>query len=156
MAKCGAAEARRSSNRPVPFPPEDRELEHAFLRLRAVLVMISTAHGGKGAAAANCTQALQDRGIPCSPRTLGRWCWLYKRRGFAGLSRQRRADAGRPRRISGDVFLSLVNAAARLRRPGDLTREFRKLQPGTIPYRTFVFWVRRLQAELPLEVRGAK
>lgn len=52
-----------------------------------------------------------------------------------------------PHRFGWEILTGIVEAATRVKRYGDLVREFRKLRPG-ISYRSFCVWVRKVQRQL--------
>jgi hypothetical protein len=124
-----------------------RDLEDDLLKLRAVLILLAAPHGSKVATACATAAELRAKRLKASMRSIFRWQNSYLRFGFAGIVRRRRSDVDCPRRFGGETIVRLVDAATRVKRHGDLTREFRKLRAG-ICYGTFRAWVRRIRRQL--------
>jgi hypothetical protein len=113
------------------------------IKRRAVIRLRATRHGKKLAVA-------QRLASECgrSVRAVFYWQRQYLARGFGGLS-STRSDRGISRIFSGSDLESLRRAAARVRRYGDLSVEWRALGlPGSPE--TFRLWIRRFQ-ECPSE-----
>jgi hypothetical protein len=150
----------RSRNARLPgISAGDQALEDDLLKLRAVLILLAAAHGSKVAMARAMAAELRARRLKASPRSIYSWRRRYLVWGFAGIPRRRRNDAGCPRGFGQETFTRIVDAATRVRRHGDLAREFRKLRAG-VSYGTFRVWVRRIRrqlkvVEMPRRERGS-
>ena len=127
--------------------PEAQALNDNLLKLRAVLILLAARHGSKMATARATATELRAKRLKASMRSIYRWQSRYLRFGFAGIVRQRRSDMDCPHRFGWEILTGIVEAATRVRRYGDLVREFRKLRPG-ISYRSFCVWVRKTQRQL--------
>lgn len=141
-----ASSQRGSVTRLPGLPAADQALQNDLMKLRAVLILLGARRGSKVSAARNLTAALKTRGLKVSIRSVYHWRDRYLCFGFAGIARKRRNDSGYPRQL-GEDLVGIVDAAARIRRQGDIRREFRRLKP-TVCYETFRTWVRRVQAGL--------
>ena len=120
----------------------------ADIKRRAAVRLMGTRFGRKAGVARRLALA-----VGRSVRSVLRWQQQYQTFGSLGLSRSR-SDRGISRIISDSDFEALRCAAGRIRYFGDLAREHRSLGlPGS--YRTFCFWVRRLQAQPHGETREA-
>jgi hypothetical protein len=126
---------------------DDRRLKHNLLKLRGVLILLAARRGFKMATARDLAIQLKARGLKASMRSLYFWRGRYLRSGFAGLVRRRRIDLGHPRCFGWETLVRIVDAATRVRRRGDLAREFRGLRGAGINSRTFGFWVRRVRRD---------
>lgn len=73
------------------------------LKHRAVLVLIATPHGYKGAIARALSSELRGRGLKASPGSLYSWRRRYLAFQMDGLKRRRRCDAGRDRMRIGRI-----------------------------------------------------
>jgi hypothetical protein len=112
----------------------------AELRFRVCLRLLTAPHGAKEQVARRLAAEL-GRGV----RTLFRWQRQYKEFGSEGLDRRRRADKGSSHLYGPNEISRVAQAAWRIRRRGDLTREWRAAGlPGS--YSTFVSQVRAMQA----------
>lgn len=131
------------------FSTEDRALSDNLLKLRAVLFLLAARHGSKLETTRRIVAEIKGRGLRISVRSVHRWRARYLCFGFAGIARRRRNDRDCPHAFSGDMIPRIVDAALRVRRRGDVSREFRKLH-ATFSYATFRFWVRRVQRGLRL------
>ena len=107
---------------------EDEALRRNPLKFRAVVVLLATPHGSKEALIATLRKKLASKGITASRSSIYDWRKRVLRRGFAGLLRKLRRDRGSLR--APEALPLIVDAAARVRRFGDIAREFRKLQPS--------------------------
>lgn len=125
----------------------DERLQRNLLRLRAVLFLLGAVGGSKVTTARTLADELRARRSKASIRSLYRWRRSYLRFGFAGIARRRRDDAGCPRRLVLKAIPRIVDAATRVKRHGDLAREFRGLRTG-VSSETFRLWVRRIQRQL--------
>jgi len=72
-------------------------LSDNFLKLRAVLVLISAPWGTKKKTIEDLSREFERRGAKFSARSLYGWRERYLCFGLAGLDRQRRSDFGIPR-----------------------------------------------------------
>jgi transposase len=78
-------------------------------------------------------------------RTVYSWRSKYLKAGLVGLLRMRRSDRGKPRKGGGLTLLAAAaEAALRIRRTGDLAREWRA-SSLPVSYETFRTWVHELQ-----------
>lgn len=126
---------------------EEERLQANLLRLRAVLILLAARHGSKVATARATAAELRAKRLKASPRSIYHWRSHYLRFGFAGIGRRRRSDMDCPHRFGWEILTGIVDATTRVKRYGDLVREFRKLRPG-ISYRSFCVWVRKVQRQL--------
>lgn len=138
------------------MPKKLSPLPEDLLRFRAVLVLLAAPHGSKGAATRTIVEELEGR-LTLSVRSLSRWKANYLRSGFAGIPRRRRNDHGRPH-FNAATLARIVDASRRVRRHGDIAREFRGGFVGLMTPETFRFWVRHAQRQrrvvtLPLSKR---
>jgi hypothetical protein len=120
----------------------DDALRRNLLKFRAVIVLITTPYGEREAVVAALRAELAVAGIGASVGSIYNWRQRVLYRGVAGLARGVRGDKGNLRQRA--ALPLIVEAATRVRRFGDLAREFRKLQPG-ISYETWRRWIRTLQ-----------
>jgi hypothetical protein len=118
-------------------------LSDDLLRLRAVLIFLAAPRGAKRQTAAALSRDLGRFGLKAGVRSIYRWRNRYLCDGFAGLARRRRSDYG-CLHFDEETLVSIIDYAARVRRSGDLRREYGRLRPP-ISYETFRTWVRRLQ-----------
>jgi hypothetical protein len=146
-AGCLATSARRRNAELAAIAAEEAVFQDNLLRLRAVLILLSTPHGRKVATAGALLKELKRARLALSLRSLYRWRSRYLRFGFAGMLRRRRRDAGQPHGFSQETLARIVHAAVRVKRYGDLARSFRALRPG-ICAEAFRLWIRRIQREL--------
>jgi hypothetical protein len=138
----------RSQKAQLTGRPEKQErLEDNLLKLRAVLILIAASSGSKLTTACTLVGELKRKRLKSSIRSLYRWRRRYLAFGFAGIPRQKRNDAGCARRIGPDLFNRIVDAAARVKRYGDMAREFRKLRPG-ISRESFRTWIWKIRRQL--------
>jgi hypothetical protein len=124
------------------FPRDPERLSSDLLRFRAVLLLLAAPRGSKVATARSLVIDLESKHLRASIRSLYHWRSRYLLSGVAGLDRQRRTDAGRPSPRTEPWLLRIAEAAARVRRHGDLSREFRRLNPP-FSYETFREWTAR-------------
>lgn len=118
------------------------------IKHRVVIRLRATPFGKKAAVACRL-------GLECgrAVRTILRWQTQYRNFGLSGLSRSR-SDRGISHIFSNSDLEILGQAAVRTRYRGGLAREWRSLGlPGS--YRTFCFWIRRLQEQPRGETRVA-
>jgi hypothetical protein len=127
-------------------PSEDEALRKNLLKFRSVMVLLAAPHGSRKALVATLRKKLAGKGIKACKSSIYAWRLRVLRWGFAGLVRQARRDRGCMRKAG--VLPLIVDAAARVRRTGDLAREFRKLPPSLTSYETFRRWVRSLQQRM--------
>ena len=120
----------------------------ADLKRRAVVRLMGTRFGRKAGVARRLAVE-----VGRSVRSVLRWQQQYRTFGSLGLGRSR-SDRGISRIYSDSDFEALRCAAVRIRHFGDLAREHRSLGLSG-SYRTFCFWVRRLQAQPRGETREA-
>jgi hypothetical protein len=125
----------------------EQALNENLLKLRAVLILLAARHGSKMATARATATELRAKRLKASMRSIYRWQSRYLRFGFAGIVRRKRSDMDCPHRFGWEILTGIVEAATRVKRHGDLVREFRKLRPG-ISYRSFCVWVRKTQRQL--------
>jgi hypothetical protein len=119
-----------------------------LLKLRAVLILLATQRGSKLEMAHTLTEKLRAKSLKASVRSLYFWRKNYLRSGFAGIARRRRSDRGRPG-FGAETLARIVDASTRVRRHGDLTREFRDGGfQKSMSAETFRAWVRRIQRQL--------
>jgi hypothetical protein len=121
-------------------------LNKCLLKMRAVLLLVDAPRGSKVVTADALAEELRVSHLMASKRSLYRWCRYYRRYGLIGLVRRRRNDRGRPQSFEADMLASIVDAAKRVRRHGDLAREFRNFK-GLLSYPTFLFWIRRIKRQ---------
>ena len=122
------------------------------LKFRAVVVLLTTPHGHRKAVVATLREELAARGFKVSVGSIYNWRHRVLCRGVAGLVRQLRGDKGRLRRRA--ALPLIADAATRVRRSGDIAREFRRLRPG-VSRETFRRWVRTLQQHMDvIEIKG--
>jgi len=126
---------------------QKRVFDDNLLKLRSVLILLAAQHGSKTETARTLTTELTAKGLKASVRSIFRWRGRYLRSGFAGIARRRRSDRGRPQGFGGETLALIVDASTRVRRHGDLSREFRNFQ-GLMSLETFRTWVRRIQRQL--------
>ena len=126
---------------------EERALSDNLLRLRAVLLVLAARHGCKLETARRVVAEIKTRGVRTSIRSVHRWRARYLRSGFAGIVRRRRSDRDCPRAFAGETIPRVIDAALRVKRHGDASREFRKLG-APFCYHTFLRWIRWVQREL--------
>ena len=107
-----------------------------------MLILLAARHGFKVAMADTMAAELRAKGLKASPRSIYSWRRRYLVWGFAGIPRRRRNDADCPRGFGQELLNRIVDAATRVKRHGDLAREFRKLRAG-VSYGTFCAWVQR-------------
>jgi hypothetical protein len=67
--------------------------------------------------------------------------------GFGGLTPQFRNDRGKPRIFGQDVLIRISDAALRIRKPGDLRREYAAFS-GVMSLESFRRWCRWIQARV--------
>jgi hypothetical protein len=128
----------------VEIPSQGRALDRDIFRLRAVLLLLRAPHGSKAAVAEACVGELRSLGFRASTRALYFWRDRFLYAGFSGLQRRARRDRGIPRKLNEEVFQGIVAAAGRIRRVGDIRREYRRLQPP-LSYEGFRWWLRRFR-----------
>ena len=138
---------RRPEHRRKPASriPGDAAAERVkLLKIRAVLMLQGTRHGEKATAARELVAALKAMGVTASVRTIYVWRSRYLRSGRAGIDKRLRSDSGRMRAGGRDVFERLLDAVQKVRRHGDIAREFRR---GSWPFgrEMFRIWVHRIQ-----------
>ncbi len=141
-----AAERRRGPLAGITV--QDAALRRDLLKLRLVLTLIAAPRGSKLATVRACVAECRatNRFKVCVRSVYG-WRECYLRLGFAGIARKRRSDRGNPRNFGTDVLARLVDAASRVRRQGDVQREYRAFR-SLMAYETFRGWIRRLRAKL--------
>ena len=127
----------------------DEALQRDLWKLRAALILLGAARGTKLAAAAGCISEYKARGLKVSLRSIYHWRDRYLQSGFAGIARKGRSDRGYPRQRGEEFLVGVIEAANRVRRHGDICREFRRLKPS-ISYEQFRMWIHRAQAWLRL------
>jgi hypothetical protein len=125
---------------------EQGVLESDLLKLRAVMLLIDLPHGLKVAKSAKLVSGLKSRGVKASLRSLYTWRRQYLKSGFAGIVRRRRRDRAR---FSEDLLLRVVDATTRVRKHGDIRREYRAFRK-VMSYESFRVWVHRFQMRLHL------
>ena len=141
------AVTKRASLALLTAAPElDEHFRCDLAKLRVVLILLGARRGAKVATARTCIAQFKRAGLQFSLRSAFRWRRQYLSFGFQGIARKRRSDHGRAH-FGEDVLLSFIDAAARVRRQGDIAREFRRLKP-TVSYETFRSWLRRLQTQI--------
>lgn len=126
--------------RPAGVSREARTFSDNLLKLRAVLILLAARRGAKTSTVTSLSRELKSYGAKASFRSLYHWRERYLRFGFAGIARRQRSDRNQPRGLSADALARIVDAATRIRRHGDVAREFRKADMG-VSYETFRFWV---------------
>lgn len=136
--------SKRRNTGLVP-PSGDETLQRNLLKFRAVLVLLESPYGSRAAAIASLKEKLRGKGIGASGSSIYNWRQRVLLLGFAGLHRQLRSDKGRLR--TADALPLIVDAAARVKRYGDLAREFRKLEPR-MSRESFRRWIRHLQQRM--------
>jgi len=124
-------------------------LESDLLKLRAVMLLIDLPHGLKVARSAKLVGGLKSRGVKASLRSLYTWRRRYLKSGFAGIVRRRRRDRAQSHRFSEDLLLRVVDATTRVRKHGDIRREYRAFRK-VMSYESFRVWVHRFQMRLHL------
>jgi hypothetical protein len=97
---------------------------------------------------------LRAKGLKASPRTLWNWRRRYLIYGFAGLVRQRRCDSGRPR--THGLLVRIAEAALRVRRYGDVRREYLAGFRNEISYEQLRAWLRWVQARVVVMPRRSE
>jgi hypothetical protein len=142
----GPIDQSESAIGPATPPVIDKALCRELMKLRAIIVVYAAEHGQKGVVARACVLNLRSEGFPGSLRSIYHWSRLYRDSGLAGLARKRRSDSWSSRRISSNVWFSLIDVAAQPRVRGDVRREFDRLAPGCA-YETFRWWLRRFQMQ---------
>jgi hypothetical protein len=125
----------------------EQALTNNLLRLRAVLILLAASRGSKAATARAMASELRAKYLKASPRSIYHWRSRYLRFGFGGIPRRRRADADCPRQFGAETLAQLVDAATRVKRYGDLAREFRKFRPG-ISRESFRVWIWKIRRQL--------
>jgi hypothetical protein len=126
---------------------EQQALTDNLLKLRGVLILLAAPRGSKATTARNVASELKAARGRGSTRALYHWRGRYLRSGFAGIARRRRNDRDCPRGFGYATLVRIVDAATRVKRYGDLAREFRNLHVA-ISDETFRQWVRRIQKQL--------
>ena len=142
-----SATSRRGKISRLPaLPTTDEAIQRDLTKLRAVLVLLGAQRGSKVATARACTAEFKAKGLRVSLRSVYHWRARYLRFGFAGIARKRRSDSGQPRQFGQETLITLIDSASRVRRYGDVRREFRRLRLR-ISYEQFRCWIRRFQGE---------
>jgi|ERR1035438_5037618 len=95
MARSGRLATSRRQTKPLLG--DRSELSDNFLKLRAVLVLISAPRGAKKKTTENLSREFERRRVRFSVRALYDWRERYLCFGLAGLDRRRRSDFGFPR-----------------------------------------------------------
>ncbi|MBZ5584245.1 MAG: hypothetical protein LAQ30_18930 [Acidobacteriia bacterium] len=138
---------RRRNARFTGVSAEDEKLQRNLLKLRAVLILLAARHGSKLATVRTLVSELRAKELRASNRSLYFWRLRYLRAGFAGIARRRRNDRGCPHTFGEATLHRIVEAAIRVKRNGDVAREYRRLRLG-ISYEVFRLWVRKIQRQL--------
>jgi hypothetical protein len=149
MAKSSAGRVTTSRCRVKTFPGDGEGLSGDRMKLRAVLLLLSAPRGAKVATARNIVRDFKAQHWRASLRTLYRWRRRYLLAGFAGIARKGRSDRGLPSPRIEAWLQRIAETSIRVRRRGDLWREYRQLCPP-FAYRTFRFWALRLAGGLPV------
>jgi hypothetical protein len=142
-ARSETSSSRRSGRVRIICSRDERLLTEHLLRLRAVVVLSSAPWGTRRETAARLMRDLRTHGLKAARRTLYHWQQRYRRGGFEALVRRRRSGCGRARNEG--ILASFIESAGRVRRFGDCSREYRRLEPP-VSYETFRCWIRRIQA----------
>ena len=146
-AGCLTTESRKRSGRSprlTGIARDDYGLNDNLLKLRAVLILLATPWGAKKKTAAILSRELKARRLRSSWRSIYRWQHRYQLDGFAGIVRKRRSDRGSQRNFSEEILEAIVESAGRVRRFGDIRREYCRLKPP-VCYETFRAWIHRIE-----------
>ena len=92
MARSGRLATSRRQTK--PRSGDRSKLSDNFLKLRAVLALISAPWGAKKKTVADLSREFERRRVKFSARTLYGWRERYLYFGLAGLDRRRRSDSG--------------------------------------------------------------
>jgi hypothetical protein len=128
---------------------QEATLRDNLLKLRSVLILLAAHRGSKLEMARSLATELQAKSLKASVRSLYFWRGNYLRAGFAGIARRRRSDRSQPQCFSAEILARIVDIATRVRRHGDLSREFRS--GGFRDYmcfESFRTWIRAVQRQL--------
>lgn len=146
--KRGAA-SRASAPAPTPYIvlpglielPAD-ELKECLRRFRIVNSAMAAPHGKR----VQTIRALAKR-FHCAFRTIYNWRSAYLKAGFVGLLRKHRCDRGKPRKAGLSLLAAVAEAATRIQRCGDITREWRA-SGLPVSLETWRTWLHEIQRRL--------
>lgn len=144
---CQATSRNQQEAHLASLSADQFKLNDNLFKLRGVLILLAAPRGTKATTARNVASELKAARGRGSTRALYHWRGRYLRSGFAGIARRRRNDRDCPRGFGYETLVRIVDAATRVRKYGDLAREFRNLH-AAISDETFRTWVRRIQKQL--------
>jgi hypothetical protein len=126
-------------------------IEKPLLKMRAVLIFLQTLHGSKRQMACRLVGELRAKGVRAAARTLYRWRRQYLVSGIGGLTPRFRSDRGKPRNFDQGVLIRISDAALRIRKPGDIRREYQGFSDimSCGSFRRWVRWIQARVVEIP-------
>lgn len=122
------------------------DLKECLRRFRIVNSAMATPRGKR----VQAIRGLAKR-FHCAFRTIYNWRAAYLKGGFAGLIRKHRNDRGRPRKAGLSLLAAVAEAATRIQRQGDISREWRA-SGLPVSFETWRTWLHEVQRRLRITV----